>query len=165
MDRIGTWESLRLTAWRLPLRPASGRRRADADDERSQAVRPGHSSCEVAEQRRLAVGGGDGAKGRGRGEREPAKHAPDSVRETRDTCAGARTTTSPSVRCRHHPRWEPYAGKPHVRFYAGGVQQCTSLPRSALVAVTQSDPKAFEIAPPLGDALCLRTANYRASFS
>src|SRR5262249_49614090 len=21
-----------------------------------------------------------------------------------------------------HPRWEPYAGKPHVRFYAGGVQ-------------------------------------------
>ena len=21
-----------------------------------------------------------------------------------------------------HPRWEPYAGKPHVRFCAGGVQ-------------------------------------------
>jgi RNA-directed DNA polymerase len=21
-----------------------------------------------------------------------------------------------------HPRWEPYAGKPHVRFYAGGAQ-------------------------------------------
>ncbi len=21
-----------------------------------------------------------------------------------------------------HPRWEPYAGKPHVRFYAGGVR-------------------------------------------
>ena len=20
-----------------------------------------------------------------------------------------------------HPRWEPYAGKPHVRFYAGGA--------------------------------------------
>ena len=30
-----------------------------------------------------------------------------------------------------HPRGEPYAGKPHVRIYAGGVQQCTSLPRSA----------------------------------
>ena len=24
--------------------------------------------------------------------------------------------------CRHYPRWEPYAGKPHVRFCAGGVQ-------------------------------------------
>ena len=23
---------------------------------------------------------------------------------------------------RHHPRWEPYAGKPHVRFCAGGAQ-------------------------------------------
>jgi hypothetical protein len=22
-----------------------------------------------------------------------------------------------------HPRWEPYAGKPHVRFCAGGAQQ------------------------------------------
>jgi len=21
-----------------------------------------------------------------------------------------------------HPRWEPYAGKPHVRFCAGGIQ-------------------------------------------
>ena len=25
--------------------------------------------------------------------------------------------------CRHHPRWEPYAGKPHVRFCAGGAQK------------------------------------------
>jgi hypothetical protein len=24
---------------------------------------------------------------------------------------------------RHYPRWEPYAGKPHVRFCAGGAQQ------------------------------------------
>ena len=24
---------------------------------------------------------------------------------------------------RQHPRWEPYAGKPHVRFCAGGAQQ------------------------------------------
>jgi RNA-directed DNA polymerase len=28
-----------------------------------------------------------------------------------------------------HPRWEPYAGKPHVRICAGGAQQCASLPR------------------------------------
>ena len=31
-----------------------------------------------------------------------------------------------------HPRWEPYAGKPHVRFCAGGAQQCASLPRSEI---------------------------------
>ena len=24
---------------------------------------------------------------------------------------------------RQHPRWEPYAGKPHVRFCAGGAQK------------------------------------------
>ena len=24
--------------------------------------------------------------------------------------------------CRHHPRWEPYAGKPHVRICAGGAR-------------------------------------------
>ena len=24
--------------------------------------------------------------------------------------------------CRPYPRWEPYAGKPHVRFCAGGAQ-------------------------------------------
>jgi hypothetical protein len=23
---------------------------------------------------------------------------------------------------RNHPSWEPYAGKPHVRIYAGGVR-------------------------------------------
>jgi len=29
----------------------------------------------------------------------------------------------PSVRFAvTHPRWEPYAGKPHVRFYAGGAR-------------------------------------------
>jgi hypothetical protein len=27
------------------------------------------------------------------------------------------------------PRWEPYAGKPHVRICAGGAQQWASLPR------------------------------------
>ena len=24
--------------------------------------------------------------------------------------------------CRHSPRWEPYAGKPHVRIWAGGAR-------------------------------------------
>ena len=29
-----------------------------------------------------------------------------------------------------HPRWEPYAGKPHVRICAGGGEQSPSLPRT-----------------------------------
>jgi hypothetical protein len=33
--------------------------------------------------------------------------------------------------CRSYPRWEPDAGKPHVRICAGGAQQCVSLPRRA----------------------------------
>src|SRR5260370_6424284 len=32
--------------------------------------------------------------------------------------------------CRHYPRWEPDAGKPHVRFWAGGPGQPGSLPPS-----------------------------------
>ena len=24
--------------------------------------------------------------------------------------------------CRHYPRWEPYAAKPHVRIWAGGAR-------------------------------------------
>ena len=35
----------------------------------------------------------------------------------------------PSVRFAvTHPRWEPYAGKPHVRIWAGGARQLASLP-------------------------------------
>src|SRR6516162_5632809 len=30
--------------------------------------------------------------------------------------------------CRQYPRWEPYAGKPHVRICAGGARQLASLP-------------------------------------
>jgi hypothetical protein len=33
-------------------------------------------------------------------------------------CAKQRTFRSGA----NHPRWEPYAGKPHVRIYAGGVR-------------------------------------------
>jgi hypothetical protein len=35
----------------------------------------------------------------------------------------ARVRKAPNVSLwRHHPRWEPYAGKPHVRIYAGGAR-------------------------------------------
>ena len=35
-----------------------------------------------------------------------------------------------------HPRWEPYAGKPHVRICAGGGEQSPSLPRPKLFAAS-----------------------------
>jgi len=45
------------------------------------------------------------------------------------TCwAQNRVSVSPALKRirqdrRQYPRWEPYAGKPHVRFCAGGAQQ------------------------------------------
>src|SRR6266540_2196809 len=63
-------------------------------------------------------GGAGGAKGGGRGESGPAKHAPGAVPGTRGTGAGLHTAS----KCRHDPRWEPYAGKLHVRICAGGTQ-------------------------------------------
>ena len=30
--------------------------------------------------------------------------------------------TSTAANCRRYPRWEPYAGKPHVRIWAGGAR-------------------------------------------
>ena len=59
-----------------------------------------------------------GAKGGGQGEYAPAKHVLDSEPGSRVTGAGAYTATCAVT----HPRWEPYAGKPHVRFCAEGVR-------------------------------------------
>ena len=59
-----------------------------------------------------------GAKGGGQGEYAPAKHVLDSVPVSRVKGARAYTATFAVT----HPRWEPYAGKPHVRFWAGGVR-------------------------------------------
>src|SRR5215467_11570179 len=48
---------------------------------------------------------------------------------------GSRTATY----CRLYPRWEPHAGKPHVRICAGGTRQLVSLPRKMpLAAVHES---------------------------
>jgi hypothetical protein len=57
-----------------------------------------------------------GAKGGGQGEYAPAKHVPGTEPGKRDTGAGAYTATCAVT----HPRQEPYAGKPHVRIWAGG---------------------------------------------
>ena len=69
------------------------------------------------------VCGGDrsgvgGAKDGGQGEYAPAKHVLDSEPGSRGKGAGAHTATFAVI----HPRQEPYAGKPHVRFWAGGVR-------------------------------------------
>src|SRR6516165_1751270 len=59
-----------------------------------------------------------GAKGGGQGEYGPAKHVLDSEPGSRVKGAGAHTATCAVT----HPRQEPYAGKPHVRIWAGGVR-------------------------------------------
>jgi hypothetical protein len=59
-----------------------------------------------------------GAKGGDQGECGPSKHALDSAPGSRVTGAGTHTATARRL----DPRWEPYAGKPHVRFCAGGVR-------------------------------------------
>ena len=52
------------------------------------------------------------AKGGGQGEYAPAQHVLDPEPGSRDKRAGAYTATFAVT----HPRWEPYAGKPHVRY-------------------------------------------------
>jgi hypothetical protein len=71
------------------------------------------------------VGGGGrsrsgvgGAKGERQGEYAPAQHVLDPEPGSRDKRAGAYTANFAVT----HPRWEPYAGKPHVRFCAGRVR-------------------------------------------
>src|SRR6266516_3835045 len=104
-------------------RSASGRRGAVADDARSREVRLCHSSWEADEQSGLDRRGAGGAKGRGQGECEPAKHAPDAEPGKCVTGAGAHTASRNEKRFAvTHPRWEPYARIGPVRFCAGGAQ-------------------------------------------
>jgi hypothetical protein len=63
-------------------------------------------------------GGVGGAKGGGQGEYAPAQHVLDPEPGSRDKRAGAYTATFAVT----YPRWEPYAGKPHARIWAGGVR-------------------------------------------
>ena len=97
-------------------RSASGRRGAVADDARAREVGPGHSSWEADEQ-----SGGDPqrswwSEGRGQGEtRQQSTHWTPSRVSVAQALA-RHGTEGPST----HPRQEPYAGKPHVRIWAGG---------------------------------------------
>src|SRR5271165_2379464 len=66
-------------------------------------------------------------------------------RRTRRTQSRESVTPTPErVRtaarfCRHYPRWEPDAGKPHVRICAGGPGQPGSLPRYSKEVVAALD--------------------------
>jgi hypothetical protein len=86
------------------------------------AIVAGKPANKVA-PRRGAVRGGvgcsgaGGAKGGDQGECGLAKHALDTAPGSRVTGAGPHAA---SIR-RLDPRWEPYAGKPHVRIWAGGA--------------------------------------------
>src|SRR5216684_970510 len=74
-------------------RSASGRRGAVADDARAWEVGRGHSSWEADEQGGAIRCGAGGAKGRGQGECEPAKHGPGTEPGSRVTGAGTHTAS------------------------------------------------------------------------
>ena len=79
-----------------------------------------HSSWEADEQSGAIRRGVGGAKGGDQGECGSATHVPGSVPDKRVKDAGSHTA---AYICRGYPRWEPYAGKLHVRICAGGAQQ------------------------------------------
>ena len=121
---------------RMRRRIASGRRGAVADDERAGEVRLRHSSWEADERSRATGRGVGGAKGGGRGEGEPSKHAPGAVLAMRVTGDGAPAATArgPGRRCKSpslHPRQEPYAGNPHVRMCVQRKLACSAGDRPA----------------------------------
>src|SRR5207302_8450338 len=119
----GNREIPRLASCGALLWPASGRRGAVADDERTWEVRLRNSSWEADEQSRATGCGVGGAKCGGRGECEPAKHAPGAGPGKCVTGAGAHTASRNEKRFAvTHPRWEPYARIGPVRFCAGGAQ-------------------------------------------
>ncbi|HSY66658.1 MAG TPA: hypothetical protein VK829_18855, partial [Terriglobales bacterium] len=47
-----------------------------------------------------------------------------------------------------HPRWEPYAGKPLVRFCAGGDQRWSSLPQQLTGSLRLSGELGIAAAAP-----------------
>ena len=93
---------------------------------RGAVALPRHSSNEAGNKAKKAHCGGicaggrsgvGGAKGGSQGEYAPAKHVPGKEPGKRVTGVGASTAACAVT----HPRQEPYAGKPHVRFWAGGA--------------------------------------------
>src|SRR6266480_3763365 len=112
-------------------RAASGRPEAVADDERGKEVRLADSTCEAGEQSGTSRGGAGGGKQWDLWRRTLRR------RSQKDRMTWERMTQLvdawlpkpiilhpwPSDRFAvTNPRWEPYAGKPPVRFCAGGAR-------------------------------------------
>jgi hypothetical protein len=66
--------------------------------------------------------GAGGAKGRGQGECEPAKHVPDSEPGKGVTGAGAHTASRNETLCRQIPKVGAECSNGAARFCAGGAQ-------------------------------------------
>src|SRR5437763_11810680 len=66
------------------------------------------------------------AEAKGKAHQQSTHRAQYRVRVTQ---ALARIRRIAAAMCRSDPRWEPYAGKPHVRICAGGARKLASLPR------------------------------------
>src|ERR1700688_4987625 len=112
---------------RKGMRPVREGAKPQGRHARSGGVGPRHSIDEPDEQRRAIFGGAWGEKGVGQGEHRFIQHSPDTMRGNRvyPGWSGVRAATLLVT----HLRWEPYAGKPLVRFCAGGDQRWSSLPR------------------------------------
>jgi hypothetical protein len=76
------------------------------------------AAAESVERRAGTKGNADWQSTRRTQRRVSVAQALESIRQV-----GAR------LLCRSYPRWEPYAGKLHVRNCAGGARQLASLPR------------------------------------
>jgi hypothetical protein len=74
-----------------------------------------HSSREADEQSGAIRRGVGGAKGGDQGECGPPSTCRTQCRISVSQGVGSHTAAC----CRHYPRREPYAGKPHVRIWAG----------------------------------------------
>ena len=107
----------------------SGKRGAVADDVRAWEVEPCHSSGEAGEAQPDSVTAAEsverraGAKGNAN---QPARTGLSAG--SRVVLALASIRQAAMLDCQY-PRWEPYAGKLHVRVCAGGARQLASLPR------------------------------------
>src|SRR5215475_851464 len=131
-DCVGNWEIPRLTIGKALPWSASGKRGAVADDARAREVGPRNRSCEAGEQGGANRCGAGGAKAGGRGECEPAKHAPGTGPGKRVTGAGAHTECRKAkeggkVHLAHPPHQHRHAADGVLRAKAG---RCTGRGRS-----------------------------------
>ena len=123
------------------------------------AVKPANKVApSIAEQsaKELAAAESGEPRARAEGECEPAKHVPDAVPGKRDTCAGALR----HYQCRLDPRWEPYAGKSHVRICAGG-REVTRVPTATQLSFFRNCSECLLLARTDEPARCETASAFR----